>query len=180
MRGAIIWDDGNVQAFRKRGSAVIQSVLRDASSVGYVGTDRIDEDGLELSRENRGPVTNEAGQRLRFALIARKGSPVRDKLRADEPISIVTSYPRTANRRIGEDRVADIQVVSGSVEAELVDRPDIDAAFELVQSGDSVRQNGLWIVEDDIRYVFLNKVFRPLDDADRLMLAKRKEKCEND
>lgn len=179
-RGGIIWDDGRVQAFRKRGSAVIQSVLRNPGSSGYVGTDRIEEDGYRLYSESRGPVSNDAGQILRFALIARSDSAARNKLRANEPLAIVTSYPRIAFRQLEGTQLASLDYVNGCIEAELIDRPDIDAAFELVQSGDSVRQNGLQIVEDDIQNVYLNKVSAPVYDPDSLMLAIKEEKCEND
>jgi ATP phosphoribosyltransferase len=178
--GGIIWDDGTVQAFRKRGSAVISSVLRGANTVGYIGTDRIEEEAAELAVENRGPVINDAGQPLRFALIARPGSPATNKLRSGEPVSIVSSYPRTALERLGRERIASVENVRGCIEAELVDRTDIDAAFELVQSGDSVRQNGLEIIEDDLRSVYLAMIRKSSYGIDGLMLANTGEKCEND
>jgi ATP phosphoribosyltransferase len=154
--------------------------LRNPGSWGYVGTDRIDEDGIRLFGETRGPVVNDAGQMLRFALIARQDSDARDKLRRGEPISIVTSYPRTAVRRLGDTTLESVEYVGGCIEAELMDRPNIDAAFELVQSGDSVQQNELRIIEDDIKNVYLDKVTAPWYDLDALMLANKEEKCEND
>lgn len=178
--GGIIWSGGGVQAFRKRGSSVIGSVLRTTNSVGYVGTDRLEEENAQLCSENRGAIINEAEQPLRFALIARSDSSARNKLRSGEPISIVSSYPRTALMQLGENRIASLENVTGCIEAELVDRTDIDAAFELVQSGDSVRQNGLAIIEDDIRFVYLAMIRNPAYDMGTLMLANKGEKCEND
>lgn len=159
---------------------MIQSVLRNPGSTGYVGTDRIEEDGFRLASVSRGPITNATGQILRFALIARKGSPAQDKLRSNEPLSVVTSYPRIAFRQLEGAPLASVDYVNGCIEAELIDRTDIDAAFELVQSGDSVRQNGLQIIEDDIQNVYLNKVTAPSYGQDALMLAIKEEKCEND
>lgn len=133
---------------------VLDSVQRNPASIGYVGSDRANEDGYSGFRISLDPIINEKGQPLRFALIALDALKLRAKLSSNEPLRVATSYPLSASRLLGSENI--FEYVSGGVEAELNDRLDeFDAGYELVQSGDSVRQNGVEIVEDGIEYVTL-------------------------
>ena len=153
-RDEIIWEDERIIAFRKRGSMVLDSVQRNTASIGYAGSDRVNENGYDGFRISLDPVINEKGQPLRFALIAQNALELRTKINRNEPLSIATSYPVTGARLLGSENT--FEYVSGTLEAELVDRIDeFDAGFELVQSGDSVQRNGVEIVEDGIEYVWL-------------------------
>ena len=136
--------------------------MREPTAHGYVGSDKLNEEQVDWFRETIEPVCNQAGQRLRFALIAQDGERMKRKLAYDEPLQLATSYPVTARRLLGQ--TATIQCVSGSIEAEVDDRADeLDGAFELVQSGDSVRGNGLEVVVDDIEQVYLECIRTPYD-----------------
>lgn len=119
------------------------------------------EDGYGGFSETVEPVVNVKNQPLRFALIAVDALNIRAKLRNNESVTIATTYPLTAARLMGSDN--GIEYIPGGIEAELIDRPEIDCGFELVQSGDSVRQNGLQIVEDDIEPVMLESLYTPYD-----------------
>ena len=160
--GGIIWEDDQRIAYRKRGSMVLDSIQRDKSSVGYVGSDRINEDCYVGFREPIDMVVNEKGQPLRFALVATNALAVRARLSKNEPLTVATSYPLTASRLLGN--MNSYTFVPGGVEGELRDREDeFDAGLELVQSGDSLRANGIEIVEDAIEYVTLECVRTPYD-----------------
>jgi ATP phosphoribosyltransferase len=162
MGGGIIWESSKWEVFRKRGVEVLNSIQRNPSSIGYVGSDRMKEDGYTGFSETIEPIVNTAGQLLRFALIAQDPLTVRAKMSGAEPLKLVTSYPLTAIRLMGQNNK--IGYVSGGIEAELRDDSnDYDAGFELVQSGDSVRQNKLEIVEDGIEFVTLECVRTPYD-----------------
>lgn len=135
--------------------------MRDKTSLGFVGSDRTKEDGYEGYSESLGPVMNEKQQALRFALIAVNADRIRSKLTNGDQLKIATSYPNVAATMMPNTYT---EYVVGCIEAELNDRWDtIDAGFELVQSGDSVRQNGLEIVEDDILPVNLEYLWTPYD-----------------
>lgn len=140
---------------------ILKSIERDPTAQGFLGSDRLKEDGYTGFSESVEPVMNAKGQPLRFALIATNSLKTRTKLINNEPLVIATSYPATTTRIMGPAN--EIEYVAGGLEAELIDRPEIDCAFELVQSGDSVRQNGLQIIEDDIESVTLESLYTPFD-----------------
>lgn len=162
-RDGIIWASDTVMAFRKRGSMVIKSIERDKAACGFVGSDRLKEDGYAGFSETIEPVVNELGQPLRFGLIAIDALKVKAKLVSNQPLKIATTYPLTAARCLNLS-AENIEYFPGSIEAELVDnQQEFDCGFELIQSGDSVRQNGLTVVEDDIEQVTLQSIYTPYD-----------------
>ena len=131
-------------------------MARNPESRGLVGSDRLDEVGFDGYKESVGVVMNDNLQALRFALIAQDADRCRAKLRAGEGLRLATSYPRAATRRFPG---FELMYASGGIEAELLDQgASLDAAYELVQSGDSVRDNGLEIVEDCIEFVELVEI----------------------
>jgi ATP phosphoribosyltransferase len=104
---------------------------------------------------------------LRFVLAATaaRADEVSERILDEKTVSIGTSYPRTANRclkvRGTKFSLVDTNIVSGCVEAILYDdERSLDAIFELVQTGDSLEQNGLEIVRDAIEPVNLVKYQR--------------------
>lgn len=106
------------------------------------------------------PVTG-----LRFALagIAERAVAIERKLGAGEPLCIGTSYPRTALRTLGSiganAYVTEKSLARGGVEA-LPWQPElgVEAIVDLVQTGNSIRQNGLVILRDELEVVDLLKV----------------------
>ncbi len=102
---------------------------------------------------------------LRFALAAttENAGSIAKRIAVGDQLRIGTSYPRTAANVLGMAGVAlsmdEMTIVSGGVES-LPWQPElgVDAVFELVQSGVSLRQNGLVIVADDLQSVELLKV----------------------
>lgn len=139
---------------------MLASVLRNGASFGLLGTDVLEEAGFDGGVTKYEQIRNFKGDALRFGIIARPDAELSLKLARGEPISIVTSYPNIATEVLSKLGIslADIDVVDGGVEAEVFERRDIDAAFELILSGDSVRSNLLTIVADDLRTVELAKV----------------------
>ncbi len=133
---------------------------KQAGSFAIVGSDSVSEYAPKGDCEPLEPVAD-----LRFALIAtsQRVRSVRSKARAGEPLRIGTSYPKTAGAvlaSVGVNAVMDERtIVSGGVES-LPWQPErgVDALFELVQSGESLRQNRLEIVADGLALVSLVKV----------------------
>ncbi len=88
----------------------------------------------------------------------------------------MTSYPETARRVLGflGLSIGSLEYVEGCVESEVAERDLV--GFELVQSGKSVRKNGLTILEDDLEQVNLMKI---TNSNIMSMLASNGETCEN-
>ncbi len=135
-----------------RGTRVVELCQQELDSVGFVGSDvayETDVDGEVVAQ-----ISN-----LRFSLLANQRALSLSRLQGLSDVRCVSSYPRMAAalcRRLSLDSVA-ITAVSGCIEGELV-RGDFDVAIELVQSGGSVEDNGLTIVEDNLEKVTVVKL----------------------
>jgi len=137
---------------------------------GLAGSDALNENpNPNVMTTSLMPVLNEAGQPLRFALATRDTAQdmmmVRSKITNNEPLKIATSFPNTAVRELARlgiwGVVSAANIEQGCVEGLLAERTaTVDAIFEVVQSGNSVRQNGLVVLEDNIMPVMLMKVDR--------------------
>ena len=113
------------------------------------------EDDPRIKVDELEPVRNENGDELRFAVLAAPTAEPTMK-------RYVTSYPNIAKRLLGSD--IELVVAGGSIESEIVDLGI--PGFELVQTGNSVRENGLIIVTDNIARVSLCRVRRRRDIND--------------
>lgn len=92
---------------------------------------------------------------LRYVLAGRRETEDRfwTKMKFSEPPLIGTTYPN-ATRAFFNGRVQ-LMYTPGSTEVLPYLRPEVDAICELVQSGDSLRENNLKIFKDDIAPVKL-------------------------
>jgi len=110
-------------------------VLRTQGSIGFVGSDAYEEYAEEQfqARPYR-DILNERGEQLRFALLSRPDTLVQKMIAQATPIELVSSYPRITRQTLGSLGVmyGGIEVVEGSVEGEVAERFELDAAFELV------------------------------------------------
>ena len=130
--------------------------MSDELSFGLVGSDLMEEIEYPLEAESLMPIEN-----LRFAVATSldKLDQTTTKMRSNEPLVIATSYPNTAKREMGklgiivEFNARSIQ--PGGIEALPEQYGEVDAIFDLVRSGDTLRANKLGIIEDDISSVNL-------------------------
>jgi phosphoribosyl-ATP pyrophosphohydrolase len=139
------------------------SWLASPGSLGFMGSDTY----TELDDRARSGITfTEVAQTgLRFALAARSEvvDSVRAKLQAQETVNIVTSNPRAAKQSVGAlggSALRIVQVVGGSVEVAPQLLEGVDAVFDLVDSGRTLRENGLEIVTDDLMPISIGAVWR--------------------
>lgn len=143
--------------YKKSGKRVIESVLNRQGSIGLVGSDVVGEyyeDDPRIKVDELEPVRNENGDELRFAVLAPDNELTSDRY--------VTSYPNTARRVLGTN--INLTIAGGSIESEVVDLGI--AGFELVQTGNSVRDNDLIIKSDNLARVSLCLVRRRKDIND--------------
>lgn len=104
-----------------------------------------------------------AGLRFALASVASQVMAIEAKLQWGEPICIGTSYPRQALRALGQiganAYVTERSMATGGVEA-MPWQPElgVDAIVDLVQTGNSLRQNGLIVIRDELISVDLLKV----------------------
>jgi ATP phosphoribosyltransferase len=174
LGAAFIWGNDQLLYFQKKEKDMAISIVNDGEPcMGYVGSNVLMEQGSNgLAITSLEPVANERKQPLRFALAmrrdARKWADVAAKLACREPLTVGTSYPRTAQislARLGIPMtIAAEHIQSGGIESLPYQYPDLDVIFELVQSGDSLEQNNLTILEDDIVRINLLKI-EPSDDV---------------
>ena len=133
-------------------------MLNRQGSIGLVGSDVVGEyyeDDPRIKVDELEPVRNENGDELRFAVLAAPTAEPTMK-------RYVTSYPNTARRVLGTN--INLTIAGGSIESEVVDLGI--AGFELVQTGNSVRDNDLIIKSDNLARVSLCFVRRRKDIND--------------
>ena len=133
--------------------------------IGLVGSDVVWEQDFDGGATNLGAIRNENGDPLRFALLTRPGerSSFENKARDGELVRVATSYPNIASQAFMAGNI-EYSVEEGGVELELATRPEIDCAYELVQSADTVRAYGLEIAYDALMFVDLMLARPPSDE----------------
>jgi ATP phosphoribosyltransferase len=170
LGGNFIHQGKEATYYRKRDKAIARAVLRAGqAAIGLAGSDAVYEQTLPgIYAETLLPIVNDSGQTLRFVLAAcatrQAVQRVKSKIANREPLRIATSYPNTAVRELQEKLGIDAVVPeagleSGGIEALPWEYPDeIDAIFEQVLTGDSLRENQLFVVENAITFVNLCRV----------------------
>lgn len=152
-------DEETIYSIR-RGARIIELCNRfSENSVGYIGSDVANELGAPFRPIE--PIQKD-GNILRFALLMngddeRTLSQLQTQSRV---LRILTSYPGTTGRLLLQLGLrASIEVVNGSVEAELSERRlRFDGAIEQVLSGGSVLANDLRIERDNLETVNLVQI----------------------
>ncbi len=170
LEDVFIYQGAEATYYRKRDKEISRNVLlAGIGALGLAGSDSLNENPVPgASSETLLPIVNDRGQPLRFVLatcdILQTTKRVESKIANNESLQIATSYPNTAIRdlmkKLGINAcVPALGMQTGGIEAVAWQYPDeIDAIFELVLSGDSLRDNGLQVIEDDITSVDLCKV----------------------
>ena len=170
LEDVFIYQGAEATYYRKRDKEISRNVLlAGIGALGLAGSDALTENPVPGARsETLLPIVNDRGQPLRFVLAAcdtrQAVRRVESKIANNEPLRVATSYPNTAVRDLQEklginSLVPAVGRQTGGIEAVPWQYPDeIDAIFELVLSGDSLRDNELRIIEDDITSVDLCKV----------------------
>ncbi len=127
----------------------------DSGSTGYCGSDVLDEFEDDLREKFQARAVRRIGN-LRYTVAARpdKLANVTAKLDHSEPICLGTSYPRAMKKILGARAVPAI-FRQGCVEGLPWRFEKLDGIFELVDSGISLKENGLIIVQDDFARINL-------------------------
>ena len=132
--------DGSLQAVLAKAADVITYVEHGVCDMGVVGKDTIMENGSHFFE-----ILDLGFGRCGFALAAPKGSDFYGGYRAK---TIATKYPNVA-RRFFESKQMDVRIIKieGSVElAPLLGLAD--GIVDIVETGSTLRENGLAVVED--------------------------------
>jgi ATP phosphoribosyltransferase len=134
----------------------------DATCIGIIGSDTFDE--LDVCLQGRLACREVATTGLRLALAARKerAGAVSAKIARGEQLLIATSYRRLIGRceeAVGA-RLRVSATLRGSVEAAPELYPDIDGIIDIVDSGETIKQNDLAVVADGLVPVTLAAIWR--------------------
>lgn len=140
----------------KRDKDIINNVLANPRpSFGLLGSDAVSEfSGEGAEQLLLDPVMSIKGLRFAVATLPNRLDRFKRKVAGEEPLALGTAYPITLKKELG-DRALGAIVQGGAIESLPEQYPDLDGIFELVRSGDSLRRQGLEIVEDDIAPVKL-------------------------
>jgi ATP phosphoribosyltransferase len=173
LRGVFTYRDPVDRVYRlKRDKEIVTNVAySEFDTFGLVGSDAVEEGFIDRFN-GPSPIRAElvaAIRGLRFALATTGGKldKVKSKFEKGEPFTIVTSYPNIARFALGGcgAQVVDLwgedKVPLGGIETYPDQYPyKVDAIFELVRSGDSLRDNGLEIIADNLMDVDLMMVYK--------------------
>ncbi len=130
--------------------------------LGFVGSDALVETDASV---RRGLETNPIFPLVaRFAIAARaeEVEQTTQRLRNKTPLTIATSNPRQLEitaARYGF-RLREIVVLGGAVESAPDDDPEIDAVFDIVSSGKTMRANNLKIIADNLQVLAITAVWK--------------------
>jgi ATP phosphoribosyltransferase len=171
--GQFIWNNQTTTFLLERDKVIADEVaLSGPGSFGLVGSDVLSERPASgLTVETLESIVNDRAQKLRFALATRAVdlTDIWAKINQGEPLCIATSYPKTATRELSKIGITavmnDRTIRPGNIEPKLWTLEDeVDAIFELVQSGDSLNIYEATPVIDNILAVNLTKVNMPISD----------------
>lgn len=132
--------DGNMEIVLAKAADVITYVEHGVCDVGIVGKDTILENGHSFYE-----VLDLGFGRCKFAVAGPKGKPFYTGYREKR---IATKYPKIA-RGFFKSKGMDVEIIKieGSVElAPLLDLSD--AIVDIVETGSTLRENGLEVIED--------------------------------
>jgi ATP phosphoribosyltransferase len=138
-------------------------------AVGFMGSDRYN----ELSEDTRAwlqfyPIA-ETAIRFAAATIPEKVSAASAKFEKEEPLVIATTYPNQAVAAIADLWQADLEETAamvepvyfgGSLESKPRQIPRVDAIFDVVDTGQTMRANNLIIVADQLGTLSVGAVWR--------------------
>lgn len=161
LRGVFTYRDRQGRIYRqKRDADVADNVVwSDKPCFGLAGSDVLREvPRSDIDTQYAAPIR---GLRFALATSVQKADSALDKLANQEPLIIGSSYPNTARRTMGRLVLVSSRGVQGGGIESLPDQyKEIDAIFELVRSGDSLRANNLVVIEDYIETVSLMTVVK--------------------
>ena len=122
---------------------------RDTNALGFMGDDRFEELSATV-RADLGfvPVIE---THISFAIAAKsdRAQETSEAIRGGSTLTIATSYPNRV-QVVAEELgfgISEIVELGGSVESAQDDDPSIDAIFDIVDSGNTLRENDMAIIQ---------------------------------
>lgn len=118
-------------------------VEQGVADVGVAGLDQVRERRADVLRLCRLPFAH-----CRLCLITRRGARLRDD---GAPLVLASKYPRLA-AELARERGLAVEVIPLAGSVELAARLQLaDAVVDLVETGRTLRENGLYVVEEWLR-----------------------------
>lgn len=134
-------------------------------AVGFMGSDRYNKLPPNIKEAIGFCPLDDFGWRFALATTGNKASVLTRKLLCPQPVKIATSYPAEAAQEIEKlagpgGPIVDVMELGGSVEAAPIVFPEVDGIFDLVDTGNTIRDNGLQIVAGNLGMIALGGVWR--------------------
>lgn len=146
----------------RRPADQLRSLAQNSSSLGMFGSDVF----VELDDRVQEEMTFEPFEQIDGTFYVGSTAQVIEqtiaKIESGDELVFATSYPKRLTVIAEELGFALGQIVdmSGGVEAAQMDRDDIDAIFELKETGRSITDNGIVVIEDFIGSIDLGAIWR--------------------
>jgi ATP phosphoribosyltransferase len=161
--------DGRYRFFLVKDPDVATYVERGVADVGVVGLDVLREGGGDVLE----PLALPWG-RCRLCVCGRPGAPVASRAAA-RTLRVASKYPRTARAALAARGVScEVIELKGSVELAVVTGL-ADVVVDIVETGETLRQNGLDVLEElfvsTARVVVNRAAFRGRHDDVRAVLS---------
>lgn len=154
--------DGFRKVILRRPEDQLRSLAQNPASLGMFGSDVFAEQNDRVQEEFTFEPFEQIAGTFYVGTNARFAERTLDKISAGDDMVFATSYPKRLNA-IAEElgfAVGEIIFMSGGVEASQADRMDIDAIFELKETGKSITDNGVVVIEDSIDSIDLGAIWR--------------------
>ncbi len=155
---------GNKQFGLRRDKDIPQILTRcrDVYALGFLGNDTYEElEGDVQAKLGFRPMIDTQA-RFALATLQPRRAEIGTRINDGEPLVVATSYPARSQRiaqRLGFS-IKELVVFGGSVEASLQDDPSVDVIVDIVSSGNTLRDNNLEIVIDELGGVTLGAVWQ--------------------
>lgn len=163
--GVFTAENGKARLFLEKEKDIVE-LVKLYGGVGYIGSDTFEETDIWDDGDYRRVLNFQPIRRLnaRFALLALSANAekVENKIFYAEKLNVVTSYEATTYRGLQSlgCGIKRLFKVNGSVESKLKLDNMLDVAVEIVDSGDTAKDNDLVIIQDDLVPIYLGKLTR--------------------
>ena len=167
LRGGVFTSEVDATTYVLIRDKDIAGAMTTDKRIGFMGSDTYE----ELDQKTKCQMTYlpiaETALRFTLATSLDGAEDLRRKIGAREPISVATSYSRAACRfsEVIGTEVLVRTVMGGSIEAAPKLFGGLDGVIDLTDSGETLRQNGMEIVVDNLEQVTIGAVWRVVKGA---------------
>ncbi|HTB49068.1 MAG TPA: hypothetical protein VK712_03225 [Verrucomicrobiae bacterium] len=137
-------------------------LLRSRASLGFMGSDKFNELDSRTQEQLQFAPLIQTNIEFILATLSPRASRLDGQIASGEDLTIATTYPKKSRwvaAKLGCG-IREIVPLNGAVESVQLDDPSIDGIVEVMDSGDTLRDNSLSIVVRDLGFVAIGAVWK--------------------